>query len=76
MDHIPTWEDLIQTHKSIKPYIHRTLVLANQSINTLTGASIYFKCENFQKVGAFKMRGASSAVTAMDEQLKYRGRVV
>ena len=73
MDHIPTREDLIQTHKSIKPYIHRTLVLANQSINTLTGASIYFKCENFQKVGAFKMRGASSAVTAMDEQLKYRG---
>jgi threonine dehydratase len=73
MDHIPTSEDIAKTHRAIQPYIHRTPVLANQTINQLSGASIYFKCENFQKVGAFKMRGASSAVAALDDDLKYRG---
>lgn len=73
MDHIPTRDDILKAHKLIKPYIHRTIVLANQSINGFTGASIYFKCENFQKVGAFKMRGASSAVAALDDHLKYKG---
>ncbi|MCB0685583.1 MAG: pyridoxal-phosphate dependent enzyme, partial [Saprospiraceae bacterium] len=73
MEQIPTQEEISQIHRIIKPYIHRTPVLANQHINTISEASIYFKCENFQKVGAFKMRGAASAVAALDDSLKYRG---
>lgn len=55
---IPTKQDIEIAHKAILPYIHRTPVLTSKSINQLTGADIYFKCENFQKIGAFKMRGA------------------
>ncbi|MBK8501285.1 MAG: threonine/serine dehydratase [Saprospiraceae bacterium] len=73
MDQLPTREDIAKTHRAIQPYIHRTPVLTNQTINQLTEATLYFKCENFQKVGAFKMRGASSAVVALDDDLKYRG---
>jgi threonine dehydratase len=73
MDHIPTRDDISITHRTIQSYIHRTPVFANQTINRLTGAQIYCKCENFQKVGAFKMRGASSAVAALDDDLKYQG---
>lgn len=46
----------------IKPYIHRTPVLTSQSINQILGGDFYFKCENFQKTGAFKFRGASNAI--------------
>ncbi|GAB3557233.1 threonine ammonia-lyase [Spirosoma fluminis] len=49
-------------HERIRPHIHRTAVLTNQTINQLAGADIYFKCENFQKVGAFKARGGLNAV--------------
>lgn len=73
MKHIPTRDDIARTHQLIQPFIHRTIVLTNQSINRLLEAEIYFKCENFQKVGAFKMRGASSAVVALDQESKYRG---
>lgn len=73
MEEIPSYEYISKTHKAIQSYIHRTPVLANQSINALTGGTLYFKCENFQKVGAFKMRGASSAVAALEDDLKYRG---
>jgi threonine dehydratase len=48
-------------HLSIEPYIHRTPVMQSSSLNELTGANLYFKCENFQKIGAFKMRGAMNA---------------
>ncbi|NND31491.1 MAG: threonine/serine dehydratase [Saprospiraceae bacterium] len=73
MDHIPTRQDIIEAHKSIINYIHRTPVYTNASINRVTEATIYFKCENFQKVGAFKMRGASCAVAALDEDTRYKG---
>lgn len=49
-------------HDRIRPHIHRTAVLTNQTINQLAGADIYFKCENFQKIGAFKARGGLNAV--------------
>ncbi|GAB3495103.1 pyridoxal-phosphate dependent enzyme [Spirosoma knui] len=49
-------------HERIRPHIHRTAVLTNQTINRLAGADVYFKCENFQKVGAFKARGGLNAV--------------
>ncbi|MEM6629200.1 MAG: pyridoxal-phosphate dependent enzyme, partial [Bacteroidota bacterium] len=60
--HFPTWADIEQAAAKINPYIHRTPVLTSQAINTLAGASLYFKCENFQKVGAFKIRGAMNAI--------------
>ena len=51
----------------IRPYIHRTPVLTNSWLNDACRASLFFKCENFQKVGAFKARGATNAVFALDE---------
>jgi len=57
--------------KTIEPYIHRTAVLTNKSINELTGIDFYFKCENFQKIGAFKIRGGMNATLSLSsEQLK------
>ena len=66
-------ETLIQVHNRIKPYIHRTPVLTSQLINGSCGAKVYFKCENFQKMGAFKMRGASNAVLSLSEEVKRKG---
>lgn len=57
-----TLDTIIQAHERIKPYIHRTPVLTNQTINDLVGASLFFKCENFQKIGAFKARGGVNAI--------------
>jgi len=57
--------------KTIAPYIHRTPVLTNKSINELTGIDFYFKCENFQKIGAFKIRGGMNATLSLSPaQLK------
>lgn len=65
--------DLINCHKRIAPYIHRTPVLTSRILNKLSGADIYFKCENFQKIGAFKMRGAANAVLQLSEDEKKKG---
>lgn len=70
---IPTLSQIEAAHKAIKPYVHQTPVLTNASINTITGASIYFKCENFQKIGAFKIRGATCATLALSETEKLNG---
>lgn len=51
-----------EAHDRIRPYIHRTAVLTNQTINDRAGAEVFFKCENFQKIGAFKARGGLNAV--------------
>ena len=60
-----------QAHERIKPYIHRTPVLTSQSIDDAAGCQVFFKCENFQKVGAFKARGAMNAALSLStEQLK------
>ena len=69
----PNKKDLIQTADRIKDFIHQTPVLSSKSINKMTGASIYFKCENFQKMGAFKMRGAANAVNQLSEVEKNKG---
>ena len=64
-------KDIINAHERIIPYIHRTQVMTNQSINEMTGINFYFKCENFQKIGAFKIRGGMNAtLTLSTEQLK------
>jgi threonine dehydratase len=52
--HIPTYDDVAEAHERIRPYIHRTPVLTSSFFNSLTGAELFFKCENFQKAGAFK----------------------
>ncbi|MCX7875120.1 MAG: pyridoxal-phosphate dependent enzyme [Melioribacteraceae bacterium] len=60
-------DDLIQARERIKNQVKKTPVLTSSSINEITGANIFFKCENFQKVGAFKFRGASNAVLSLKE---------
>jgi len=60
-------------HERIKPYINQTPVLSSTAINEMSGAEIYFKCENFQKVGAFKMRGGANALLALTEEEKAKG---
>ncbi len=64
---LPKFVDILTAHDLIKPYIHRTPVLTSTSINSLMGCEIFFKCENFQKVGAFKFRGATNAVFSLNE---------
>ena len=64
---LPTFEDILVAHELIKPYIHRTPVQTSRSINLLMGCELFFKCENFQKVGAFKFRGATNAVFSLNE---------
>ncbi len=71
--YIPTLEDMLVAHERIKPHIHRTRVLTSSFLNELTGAELFFKCENFQKAGAFKVRGASNAVFGLDEETAKAG---
>jgi threonine dehydratase len=70
MQTYPSANDIVQAHQRIHLYIHRTPVLTSQTINQLTGAEVFFKCENFQKIGAFKIRGGMNAVLQLspDEQ--------
>lgn len=70
---IPTYEDMLEAHERIRPHIHRTPVLTSSFLNELTGAHLFFKCENFQKAGAFKVRGASNAVFGLDDAMAERG---
>ena len=62
-----TLQDIQNAADRIKPYAHRTPVLTNESLNQQVGAQVYLKCENMQKVGAFKFRGASNAVWSMGD---------
>lgn len=65
---LPSFQDVRKAHQRISPFIHQTPVLTCQSINRMTGCEIHFKCENFQKVGAFKFRGATHAVLCLSEK--------
>ncbi len=67
MTDLPTFADIEKAHERIRPYIHRTPVLSSKSINEIVGAELFFKCENFQKVGAFKFRGACNAVFSLSD---------
>ena len=60
-------------HERIRPYIHRTPVLTSSRLNQASGASLFFKCENFQKIGAFKARGATNAIFSLDDATARRG---
>ena len=64
---IPTYDDVLIAHERIKPYIHKTPVLTSRFLNELTGAELFFKCENLQKAAAFKVRGACNAVFGLSD---------
>lgn len=69
--YIPTYQDMLDAHERIKPHINRTPIRTSDYLNELTGAQLFFKCENFQEPGAFKVRGASNAVFGLsDEQAR------
>jgi threonine dehydratase len=70
---IPTYDDVLAAHARIAPYIHRTPVLTSSYLNDLTGAELFFKCENFQKAGAFKVRGACNAVFGLSDDMAAKG---
>jgi threonine dehydratase len=64
---------ILSAHERVRPHVHRTLVLTSSRLNQASGASLFFKCENFQKIGAFKARGATNAVLSLDEATARRG---
>jgi threonine dehydratase len=70
---IPTFDDVLAAHARIAAHIHRTPVLTSSYFNDLTGAELFFKCENFQKAGAFKVRGACNAVFGLSEEMVAKG---
>ena len=71
--YIPTLDDMLVARARIAPHIHRTPVLTSRFLNELTGAELFFKCENLQKAGAFKARGASNAVFGLSDDQAARG---
>jgi len=70
---IPTYKQVEKAHIRVRQYAHRTPILSSASINRITGAKLLFKCENFQKVGAFKFRGAINAVMSLSDGAAGRG---
>jgi len=67
------WKTIVEAHERIRPRIHRTPVLTSKSLDELTGAKIFFKCENLQKTGSFKIRGATNAIFSLSEEQARRG---
>jgi len=70
---IPVFSDIEKAHEIVRKYAHHTPVLTSSSINKIVGASLFFKCENLQKVGAFKFRGACNAVFSLSEEDAQKG---
>jgi len=62
-----TLKDIESAHERIRPFIHRTPILTNSSLNKLSGAELFFKCENFQRAGSFKIRGATNTVELLTD---------
>jgi threonine dehydratase len=69
----PTFEDVLAAAERIRDHVHRTPVMTSRAIDDMTGARLHFKCENLQKVGAFKARGATNAVLSLDGDAAGRG---
>jgi threonine dehydratase len=70
---IVAYPDVTDAHRRIRPYIHRTPVVTSTFVNDMVGAEVFFKCENLQKVGAFKARGATNAVLSLTDEQASRG---
>lgn len=68
-----TKQHIQEAHERIKPFIHKTPILTSKTLSTISGAEIFFKCENFQKIGAFKIRGGMNAVLSLPEEKRKRG---
>ena len=73
MDSAINQEDINNAYSRISPFIHKTPILTSESINGIFGCEVYFKCENFQKIGAFKARGGLNAVLSLPEEIRKRG---
>lgn len=71
--HLPSLNDIREAHSRIKPFVHKTPVMTSGQLDAMFGCRLFFKCENFQKVGAFKFRGATNAVLQLTEEQKKRG---
>jgi threonine dehydratase len=69
----PSWQTIQEAHARIAPRIHRTPVLTSHSLDTLAGALFFFKCDNFQKTGSFKIRGATNAIFSLSDGEAKRG---
>ena len=68
-----TKQDLLECHERIEPFIHNTMVLTSRLIDKEVNASLFFKCENFQRAGAYKIRGATNAILQLSEEQKNKG---
>jgi threonine dehydratase len=68
-----TWSAIVEAHERVHPRIHRTPVLTSESLNKLADAQLFFKCENLQKTGSFKIRGAANAILSLSEEEARRG---
>ena len=67
------WRTILEAHERIRPRIHRTPVLTSRSLNSLANAELFFKCENLQKTGSFKIRGATNAIFSLTDDEAHRG---
>ena len=70
---LPSLSDIRTAHARIRPFVHNTPVLTSELLNKIFNCELFFKCENFQKVGAFKFRGATNAVLSLSEKDKKNG---
>ena len=68
-----TVQELLNCHERIQPYIHNTAILTSRLVDKKIGASVFFKCENFQRAGAYKMRGATNAILQLTDEQKSKG---
>lgn len=68
-----TKEHIEAAHERIKPFIHKTPVLTSKTLNSISGAELFFKCENLQKIGAFKIRGGMNAVLSLPKEKQQKG---
>ncbi|CDG18577.1 threo-3-hydroxy-L-aspartate ammonia-lyase [Xenorhabdus doucetiae] len=73
MKFIPDYHHISEAHSRIKPYINKTPVFTSTTVNEIFGAQVYFKCENYQKMGAFKFRGAINALCQFSDEQKKAG---
>ena len=71
--HQPTLKEIQEAAERIKPFVHRTPVLTCNAINRMCGAALFFKCENVQKTGSFKARGATNTVFSLPDEQAARG---
>jgi len=69
----PSWDAIVAAHARIATRIHRTPVLTSSSLDAISGARLFFKCDNFQKTGSFKIRGASNAILSLSNEQAARG---